>query len=56
MWEIDAVGTFNGFTAVRLNSRNETFNIGKGHKCRDQRWVHIKDDKDFEAIAHAVCN
>lgn len=55
-WEIDAVGTFNGFPAVLLNSRNETFNIGKGHKSRDQRWVHIKEDKDFEAIAHAVCN
>ena len=53
-WEIDAVGTFDGFTAVRLNSRNETFNIGKGRKCRDRRWVHVKDDQNFEAIAHAI--
>ena len=61
-WEVDAVGTFDGFPAVRLNSRNETFNIGKGRKCRDQRWFHMQNDKDFkltfvlgrEEIAHAV--
>ena len=62
-WEVNTVGTFEGFTAVLLNSRNETFAIrGRGNSkeewkttmIHDQRWVHIKEDKNFQVVAHAV--
>ena len=33
--------------AVRMRSERETFNLGKGRKIHDERWVFLKDDPNF---------
>ena len=42
-WMIEGVSTFQGQPAMHLRSENKTDKGGF-----DGRWVHLKDDKDFE--------
>jgi len=46
-WTINEQGVFNGNKAVRMRSERETFNLGKGRKIHDERWVFLKDDPNF---------
>lgn len=46
-WTVNAFGNFNGHDAIRVESQNATFNIGRGKKIRDQRWVFLKEDPNF---------
>lgn len=48
-WLVNALGTFDGNPAVRVQSENKTFKLGSfGKLTHDQRWVHLKNDKDFD--------
>ena len=49
-WEVRDTGTFNGIRCISVLSEGETFKLAPGHKIRDMRWIHIKDDPDFEVI------
>ena len=42
-WMIEGISTFQGQPAMHLRSENKTDKGGF-----DGRWVHLKDDKDFE--------
>ena len=62
-WFVEKVDKFRGQSAMFLRSENETFAIrGRGNSkeewkttmIHDQRWVHIKEDKNFQVVAHAV--
>jgi hypothetical protein len=46
-WTVNAIGSFNGNDAVRMRSENETFNLGRGRKMHDERWVFLKEDPNF---------
>jgi len=45
-WMIRAVSVFQGHPALMLRSENRTDKGGF-----DGRWVHIKDDKNFEIVS-----
>ena len=45
-WMIRAVSVFQGQPALMLRSENRTDKGGF-----DGRWVHIKDDKNFEIVS-----
>ena len=46
-WTVSGKGTFNGHPAVRMTSERESFNIGRGRKIKDERWVFLQDDPNF---------
>ena len=46
-WTVSGKGTFNGHHAVRMTSERESFNIGRGRKIKDERWVFLQDDPNF---------
>ena len=53
VWDINAVGTFRGQPAVRLQSEKKTFRLGSfGKKIHDQRWVFTNPgaDEDFRIM------
>ncbi|MCX6744715.1 MAG: hypothetical protein NTX82_04285 [Candidatus Parcubacteria bacterium] len=49
IWEVIGLGTFKGAAAVSLQSAGKTFRQGQ-EMTHDKRWVHLKDDPDFEIM------